>query len=68
MVVVSLQSNQYSPQLFCKMKEIRTLMTWHCCIELGYKSFRRTPFQPFTLSTTGLFDRLQNQPPQTRPI
>ena len=39
----------------------------------GYMSFRPTPFkplqfQPFTLSTAGLFDRLQIQPPQIRPI
>ena len=44
----------------------------------GYMSFRPTPFQPlqfqplrfqpFTLSTACLFDRLQIQPPQIRPI
>ena len=59
MVVVSLQSNQYSPQLCCKMKEIRTLMTWHCCIEVlnwvtshfVVRHFNRSHFQPLAFST-----------------
>ena len=41
--------------------------------ENGLHVFRPTPFQPlqfqpFTLSTASLFDRLQIQPPQIRPI
>ena len=31
-------------------------------------NFNRSHFQPFTLSTACLFDRLQIQPPQIRPI
>ena len=34
----------------------------------GYMSFRPMPFQPFTLSTACLFDRLQFQALQIRPI
>ena len=31
-------------------------------------TFNRSHFQPFTLSTACLFDRLQIQPPQIQPI